>query len=476
MKNFFKLLFASVALVAVVGCESVETNGNNTNGGNKDDNNKLPTPNAAATIIENEIVVTWEPVEFAIRYDLTLNGGEAVSADASPYSFKDLDYGTEYTITVVAISADESVKANSEPKVLTVDIPALEVPVYREWYSASAALAISNNGRWVVGGFQHNGFIYDLQNNKQEELSGYEFSDISDNGVAVGAYFDTEDSGGVAVYYKDGECFEVDLGELPGNLYASNLTGITPDGEYAVGWYWDYANTYYTDRFGLIVPFAYDLVTHKVIMLNEDTLYAQYRTATQTYAVDPNRAILGLEQSDLGMFGIIWESDDANWEYVYMEVDDIRQPVKAYGCVGGGYFSPNGRYVYSAGAEYKNNVNINCAAVYDRQTKQMIWLESMKAGAVSTMTEDGIAFLNDVSAGFGTTSFVIDLNKSLDDVMRIEEWLMAEHNIDIEDYLQDGIIMMGTSADGRTLLGMTNTVEYGWVNFVICLDGVPMSE
>ena len=473
MKNFFKLLFVSIALVAVVGCEQGDANGNN---GDDNKKNMLPTPDATATVVENEIIVTWEPIEFAIRYELTLNGGEAVSADASPYRFDDLDYGTEYIITVVAISADESVKANSEPKTLTVEIPALEVPVYREWYSASAALAISNSGRWVVGGFQHNGFIYDLQNNKQTDLPGYEFTDIADNGVAVGAYFPTEDSGGVAMYYKDGERFEIDLGELPSNLYASNLTGITPDGEYAVGWYWDYDNTYYTERFGLIVPFAYDLVAHKVIMLNEDTLYAQYRTATQTYAVDPNRAILGLEQSDLGMFGIIWESDDADWEYVYMEVDDIRKPIKAFGSVGGGYFSPNGRYVYSAGAEYKNNVNTNCAAAYDRQTKQMLWFESLRDGAVTAMTEDGIAFLNDVSAGFGTTSFVIDTNKSMDDVKRIEEWLLEEHNIDIADYLQDGIIMMGTSADGRTLLGMTNTMEYGWVNFVICLDGVPMSE
>lgn len=475
MKNFFRLLFASIALVAVVGCEQGDAN-ENTNGGDDNKKNVLPTPNATATVVENEIVVAWDAVEFAIRYELTLNGGEAISWENSPYRFEGLDYGAEYTITVVAISADEETKGNSEPKVLTVEIPALDVPAYREWYSASGAVALSNNGRWAVGGFQHNGFIYDLQNNKQTELPGIELSDVADNGVAVGTYYVSEDAGGAAIYYKDGEYFEIDLGDLPGNLYGSALTGITPDGEYAVGWYWDYDNTYYTERFGLIVPFAYDLVQHRVIMLKEDVLYAQYRVATQAYTVDPNRAILGLEQSGLGMFGVIWENDEADWQYVYMEVDDIRQPVKAFGSVGICYFSPNGRYVYNAGAEYHNSSNSNCAAAYDRQTKSMIWFESMRDGGVSAMTEDGIAFLNDVAAGFGTTSFVIDTNKDITEVKRIDEWLMEEHNIDLTGYLLDGIIIVGVSGDGRTLLGMTNTLEYGWVNFAICLDGSPMSE
>lgn len=473
MKNIFRLLFASVALLFVAGCEQGDADNNNGGAGNTD---VLATPNATATVFDNEIVVSWDAVEFAIRYDLTLNGGEAVSVDASPYRFQGLDYATEYTITVVAVSADTETKGNSEPKVLTVEIPALEVPAYREWYSASAAIAISNNGRWVVGGFQHSGFIYDLWNNRQEELPGYEFSDISDNGIAVGAYFVSEDAGGAAVYYKDGEAFEVDLGELTGNLYGSALTGITPDGEYAVGWYWDYDKTYYTERFGLVVPFAYDLVKDRVIMLNEDALYAQYRNATQAYAVDPNRAILGLEQSDLGMFGVIWESDEADWSYVYMEADDKRQPIKAFGSVGMCLFSPNGRYVYSAGAEYKNNSNNNCAAAYDRQSETMIWFESLRNGSVTAMSEDGIAFLNDVAAGFGTTSFVIDSNKDLTDVKRIDEWLVEEHNINLDGYLLDGIIIVGVSGDGRTILGMTNTMEYGWVNFAICLDGTPMPE
>lgn len=473
MKNIFRLLFASIALVAFVGCEQGDVLGG-------DDNKKemLPTPNATATVVENDIIVAWDAVDFAIRYELTLNGGEAVStnADVSLYRFEDLDYATEYTITVVAISADEATMANSEAKVLKVEIPALEVPAYREWYSASGAVAISNNGRWVVGAFQHNGFIYDLQNNKQTEFPGYEFSDISDNGVAVGAYFPSESSGGEAVYYKDGEAHKVNLGELPGNLYGSSLTSVTPDGTYAVGWYWDYADTYYTERFGLIVPFAYDIANNIVTVLKEDVTYAQYRTATQAYAVDPNRAILGLEQSVLGMFGVIWESATADWQYVYMETNEDKEPTKAFGSVGMCFFSPEGRFVYNQASTYVDGVNENCAAAHDREKKELIMFESVRQGGVSAMTEDGVAFLNDVSAGFGTTSFVIDTNKDVNEVKRIDDWLLEEHNINLKGYLQSGIIIMGVSADGRTLLGMTNTMEYGWVNFVICLDGSPMSE
>lgn len=470
MKNLFRLLFGTLALVAIVGCEAE----NNMSEGDK--SNALSMPNATATVMENEIVVAWDAVEFAIAYDLTLNGGEAVRVDNSPYRFSGLDYATTYTITVMAISADPETCSNSEPKVLNVEIPALDIHAYREWYSASGAIALSNNGRWAVGGFQHNGFIYDLQNNKQTELAGMEFEDVSDNGIAVGVYFISESDGGSAMYYKDGEHHLVDLGELPEQLYCSALTGITPDGTYAVGWYWDYAQTYYTERFGLIVPFAYDIEKNKVIVLKEDTLYAQYRTATQTYGVDPNRAILGLEQSDLGMFGVLWENDAADWQYVYMKANEYREPIEAFGSVGRCYFSPNGRYIFNAGATYENGVNYNCAAAFDRESNEMIWFESVRDGGVSAMTDDGIAFLNDVSAGFGSDVYVIDTNKDVNTVTRLSDWLLSEHNLDLTGYIIEGSILVGVSDDGRTLLGMTNTVEYGWVNFVIDLDGKPMPE
>ena len=91
------------------------------------------------------------------------------------------------------------------------------------------------------------------------------------------------------------------------------------------------------------------------------------------------------------------------------------------------------------------------------------------------MTDGGIAFFNNVPYGYGTTSYVIDTNKDYETSYTLVEWLKAEHNLDLEDYIIEGIIIIGASADGRTLVGMTSTMS-GYVSFAISLDGKPMPE
>ena len=45
--------------------------------------------------------------------------------------------------------------------------------------------------------------------------------------------------------------------------------------------------------------------------------------------------------------------------------------------------------------------------------------------------------------------------------------------MDLTEYIQEGIIMVGVSEDGRTLVGMTSTMS-GYLSFAINLDGVAM--
>jgi hypothetical protein len=94
-------------------------------------------------------------------------------------------------------------------------------------------------------------------------------------------------------------------------------------------------------------------------------------------------------------------------------------------------------------------------------------------GYVSAMTDDGIAFLNDVPYYLGTTSYVVDVNEDIMVQTPIVEWLIFEHDIDLTEHILDGIIIIGTSEDGRTIAGITNT-EDGWRTFAISLDGAPM--
>lgn len=464
MKNFFRLLVAAVALVAFVGCE------NGTEDGKKD--NRLATPVVNCNVQENTIIVTWESVDFAVYYEVSLNGGEALKTEETVYRFMELDYATEYTVSVKAISADETLYLSSETAVKTVTIPALEVPQYREWYSIAPVSAVSNNGRWAVGGFDKNTIIIDLNNNRLEEIQNMEFYDVADNGLAVGSRFRGADDGGTAIYYKDGEYFDVDLGDLPGNLYCSALTGVTPDGTYAVGWFYDFVDdTYYTRLFGIVVPFAYDIVNNRVTVLQADDVYQNVRAATQTTAVAPDHRIIGLEQSGYGMFGVMWADEYAEWEYIYLQVDEDRAPVESFGGVGTTLLSPSGRYVFGKGTIFEDISEP--AAAFNLETKEMMWFPSFPVGSVTAMTDEGVAFLNDVPYGYGTTSFVIETNVDRETSYTLVDWLQQKHGMDLSEYIHEGIIMVGVSGDGRTLVGMTSTME-GYVSFAISLDGKPM--
>ena len=66
--------------------------------------------------------------------------------------------------------------------------------------------------------------------------------------------------------------------------------------------------------------------------------------------------------------------------------------------------------------------------------------------------------------------------------MPLEQWLLEEHSIDVgifeptinetsdDDLYLESVIVVGTSEDGRTIVGITNTLS-GWLTFVIDLDG-----
>lgn len=469
MKNIFRLLFGTLALMAIVGCEQDGVD-------NQDGKVKaLPTPTATANVQENNIIVAWDAVDFAIYYELSLNGGEAERVETTAYRYESLDYSTTYTISIVAVSADQTKFLNSDPKVLEVKIPALEVMAYREWYAIAPVTAVSNNGRWAVGGFDKNAVMIDLFNNRSEDILNMEFYDVADNGLAVGSRFRGADDGGTAIYYKDGEYFDVDLGDLVDDLYCSALCGVTPDGEYAVGWFYDYnESTYYTSLFGSIVPFAYDIVNDRVTMLQSDDTYQQYRGGTQCTAVSPDRRIIGYEQAgSLGIFGVTWANEDAEWEYIYLKTDEERAPVEALGGAGTTLLSPSGRYVYGEGV--MEDINGEIAAAYDFEKDEVMWFPTFANGSVTAMTDGGIAFFNNVPYGYGTTSYVIDTNKDYETSYTLVEWLKTEHNLDLEDYIIEGIIIIGASADGRTLVGMTSTMS-GYVSFAISLDGKPMPE
>ena len=463
MKNLFKgFIVAAIAIVAMA-CNTDEPSVNT---------DRLATPEFSANANENSITVSWTAVEGVAYYQIWLNDNEPVKTDKLVHRFDDLKWGTEYTVSLQAISTD----ANNNSKVATQKVAIAErvVPVYREWYAqnGATATAISDNGRYVVGCFDRQGMIIDLDTDEISYIENFDCLDVADDGIIVGATYEDSQSGEAAMYIN-GQSVKLDLSDLT-KSDMSSFQAVTPDGLFAVGWWWEYdENSYYGKMYDTIVPFAYDVLKDRIIILEAgDTLYGV--GAVSPYGVSPDHKIVGCEQG-YAMMAVLWEDEYSKFTYPVFEYDAEYRPTLSFGDTMV-RMTPNGKYIYSVAKTYpEGGGEVAQPGCYNLETKELTKFEgTCSNGTVTAMTDDGIAFLNDASFYMGTTSYVVDLNSNNNDYQEpIADWLAGEHNIDIYDYLQEGIITIGTSADGRTILGIVNT-DAGWMTYVIDLDGEPM--
>ncbi|MEE1148714.1 MAG: hypothetical protein UHN93_05605 [Alistipes sp.] len=451
-----------------------------TESGEENNSNRLATPNFSLRAEGNIITVSWEEVLGAAYYEVALDPGSVEKTEKVIHRFENLEYNTEYKVSVRAIAPDAAKNSNAEVKSVKTEVR--NVPQYREFYPeyGAAPSAISNNGRWVVGANDRKGFLLDLSKDKMVEFEAAELYDVADDGTAVGSDH-SENPDGDAAILINGKMVAIDLSELAVNYGMSCATGITPDGEYVVGWYWEYDdNCYYAQQYGMVVPFCYDVMTNKVSVPEVGDRIYNNAGATAIKSVAPDRTLLGYEQSE-GIYSIVWEDEYTPFEYVYFEYDAEYNPVYALGDTQN-LFSQTGRYIYGKAVE---GGTTELAAAYDRETETLM---TFTGGSVTAMTDDGVAFLNDVPYYLGTTSYVIDTTKGEPyEWAELEEWLFDEHDVDIASFepttdtdetdglLLEGIITVAVSENGRVIVGMTNT-EMGWLTFVVDLDGVAAAQ
>lgn len=463
MKNFFRLLIAAMALMTFVGCEK----------GVEDESSEgcLDTPKLTYSITGNSIIVAWQSVANAAYYTIQLNDGEAEKTELTVATFDNLMYGETYKITLVAVSIDETLYGNSKPVVANITLPKRVIKQYEEWFSVPAT-AISNSGRYVVGAFDKHGMVIDIEAGTMVTYDTHEFYDVSDNGIAAGCYL-AENMDGEAACFNiiTGENIVVNLDDMFPTASMSCLTAITPDGKYAVGWVWDSSVNFYTNIYGEIVPITYDL-EHNIVgvpAMKGDILYGQYLSGVSLAGVTPQRELFGYELS-FSYFSIMWDDEYTPYEYLHFTYDDEYLPTDALGDKNN-LISQSGRYIFGKGFTMVGREQSFYPAVYDRETDTLFSM--VGNGYISAVMDNGIAFLNDAPYYIGTTSYVIDTNGDIMIQTPIVEWLIAEHNIDLTDYILDGIIIIGASEDCRRIAGITNTME-GWRTFVINLDGAPM--
>lgn len=465
MKKIFTLFAAAVIALMAIGCENVEPAQNE---------NRLATPEFSANPTENSITVSWVAVEGAAYYEIWLNDGEHTKTDKTVHRFDDLKWDTEYTVNLQAISvvAENSSVVGTQK----VTIAARKVPAYREWIpqNGSTATAISDNGRWVVGCFDRQGMVIDLDTDDITLVENFDCMDVADNGVIVGATYDDSQSGEAAMLI-DGKCVKLDLSDLT-ESNMSSFTAVTPDGEYIVGWWWEFdENSYYGGIYGYIVPFAYDVLKDRITVLEcgENVYPIQGISAC---AVSPERKIVGVEQSN-AMMAVVWEDEYAGFTYPVFEYDSEYRPTHTFGDTQT-RMTPNGKYVYSVSKTYPDSsTDLQQPACFDLDTNTLTTFEgSCSIGSVSAMTNDGVVFLNNVPIGY-ETAYVSHVNNP-ETQTPIVDWLLDENNIDLYNYMnveENSYVIIGASADGRTLLALGYT-EQGHVSIVIDLDGEAMPE
>lgn len=473
MKNTIKLLMCAVMALCFASCTQ-EPETDNTQ------QNKSFT--FALSTEENYLLVSWDDVDSAVYYEIQLNDEDVIKTDKTVHRFTDLEYETTYTVSLSAINAAGEAIESAQKSITT---KARVVYAYREWGHAVPASAISDNAEWVVGCYDMSGMIINLKTNNiitTESFAGY---DIDNNGVAVGSYHASNVSG-VAAMYVNGEIIEIDLSNITENNQMSCLTSITPDGSKAVGWYWNFdsASAYWAQIYGDVIPFYYDVINDTVSVPTpmQNPIYRY--GAMSLSSIAPDGSILGVDQQTIPI-NVIWESVYNPYEYILVEVDpNTKEPLQGMGDLQN-RFSPSGRYVYGASQDY--TIGNECIpSVYDRETKSLYRFNSM--GKVAAMSDDGTVFVYNSPYGNDGSTFVTTTDKTeAVDFVLLETWLLNEHNIDVakydplvdmypgteehpDPYAMDGTNVIGTSADGRTLLCITQTAAE-WVTSVIYLDG-----
>ena len=463
MKKTLSMLAVALVALFVFSCEQT--------GKEPQKEGQLATPEFSCSVSGNAVMVSWDAIEGAAYYEITLSNKATQKTENTVFRFDDLEYNTEYTIKLQAISPDASKNSQIATSKITTD--ELVAYQYREWYpkNGAAATAISNNGRYVVGGNDRSGFVLDLSKEEMVEFSGAEFYDVADDGTA-------------AILIGD-KMVEIDLSSVAINHGMSCCTGITPDATYIVGWFWEYdeANSYFAQQYGAVVPFCYDVLKDRVTIPTEGERIYNENTATAIKSVAPDRTLLGYQQSQ-GIHSIIWADENTPYEYVHFEYNDDYEPVFSLGDTQN-LLTQSGRYIYGKATDFANG-QVSLPAAYDRETKE---LYTFTGGSVSAMSDQGVVFINDAPYYLGTTSYVVDINKSEEPYEQIpfEEWVFDTYFVDIASFhpstdetegdglYLEGVITIGVSEDGTKFLGITNT-DQGWLTYDVDINGEPVPE
>lgn len=111
MKKISRILMCASLLLGFAACSDSDDDGNNKG-------TQLSAPVLAkGAVEETAFTVTWQAVPNANLYACSLNGGAESSTSATSVRFDNLAPGTEYTVTVKALSSDSKYTASEAAEI-----------------------------------------------------------------------------------------------------------------------------------------------------------------------------------------------------------------------------------------------------------------------------------------------------------------------------------------------------------------------
>ena len=107
----------TINLTLASGEQAVFTYAEPENGGNEGGSTepvKLATPSVSGVVSGNAATISWQKIEGAKDYTVTLNGTDVQTVSTTYIVYNNLEYATTYTVSVVANSSDEALYITSD--------------------------------------------------------------------------------------------------------------------------------------------------------------------------------------------------------------------------------------------------------------------------------------------------------------------------------------------------------------------------
>lgn len=358
--------------------------------------------------------------------DMVISTGETVS------EYNDLLWQTEYVLYAAPVKDGAVV---STPSLGSFKVFRDSVEVFVD--SNIPPTSMSDNGRYIVGDYDKNSYLYDVRRDviDSESYVGAELNDVSDNGIAAGSYY------GKPGYFQDGVFNEIPL--ISGAM-SGTVTGVNPEGTRFAG--------YCEMEDGTFAPFIYENGSVSVLEFPEDNI-GEKPVVSAAKGMGANGNVVGyIASSEYLELGCYWHADNGYDLFVKDEMVKDEETGSWNKIIGGllTYISPSGRYIASMWTEMVDGFpGEDYPYVYDTETGEfkMFDTAAFVGYRVDYVGNDGEIYLSDAKLGFSSMPFVAVYGNQAP--VTYKEYAKSKYGVEIEDYAGSA---MSVSADGKTVL------------------------